>query len=76
MSEAEIITGIVLCFLTGLLCIVVAVKDSDTVFESWGVKMWVKFLGRRGTRILYIVVGLFMCLVGSFILALWMGVLK
>ena len=62
MEPIEIIMGIVMCvvlLLVGGFCIFCSVMNFDWFFNNYKAAPLVKIFGRNGTRIFYIIIGVF-----------------
>jgi hypothetical protein len=56
-----------IAFLSGLLCIVAAILDWDWFFDNWRASLFVNLFGRGGARIVYVILGLILIGVGSWL---------
>lgn len=58
----------IIAILLGIWCIWASIVDSDFFFENMRVRFFVKILGREGARILYVILGIILILLGKYLL--------
>lgn len=54
----------ILFVLAGLFSILCAIKDWDFFMNNRKALIWVKFFGRNGARVFYVILGLVIALIG------------